>query len=285
MRTPDIKRIILSVFRENEFYGYKAHQKLKSMGNEIDITRFYRVLIEMQKEDLLNSRWEKGVKGPRRRVYRLGKEGRKELDRILIQSIKTVHGFYMDYLRKTSPEVLKMPFQLMTRGLRKDGKIVYVTSEDSGINEQAIRFFHSKIPDGTIFFVKPAELALSFDYEHMTVLNGTLQDIPLKDNYIDLLVAPNLSKIKTLEGTLKEWHRLLCPDGRLAIILPTALLDPNPDPLLIGQFIEKFEHRIHDKRISVKRETLQPLLEQFFNKIEEKKIVHMTYFLAMDPRT
>ncbi len=189
----------------------------------------------------------------------------------------------MDYLRKTSPEVLKLPFQLMAQGLRKDGIIVYMTSEDSGINEKAIRILHSEIPNATLFFVKPSEMSLSFDYSQMTVLNGTLDNIPLKDDHVDLLVAPSLSKIKTLEGSLREWHRLLRSDGRLALFLPTALLDQNPDPLLIGQFIEKFEHRIHYKRISVKREFLQPLLEQFFNKIEEKKIVHMTFFLAMSP--
>jgi len=70
LRTEDLKKIILKTFRRREFYGYEAYKKLKSKDIKIEISRLYRVLNEMQREGLLDNRWERSQLGPRRRVYR-----------------------------------------------------------------------------------------------------------------------------------------------------------------------------------------------------------------------
>ena len=99
LRTQELVNTVLKLSGGREFYGYDLHKKLTSEVAEVEISRFYRVLIRMLNEGLLKSRWEKSSFGPRRRVYLLGEKGRKELDRILLDSIQTIHDFYADYLQ------------------------------------------------------------------------------------------------------------------------------------------------------------------------------------------
>ncbi|MCW4052108.1 MAG: PadR family transcriptional regulator, partial [Candidatus Bathyarchaeota archaeon] len=98
MRTRELKRIILQMFGDREFYGYNVHKKISAMNIKIEISRLYRVLNEMLREGLLEGRWEKSHLGPRKRVYKLGRKGKKELDEVLLDAIKTVHTFYGKYL-------------------------------------------------------------------------------------------------------------------------------------------------------------------------------------------
>ena len=65
---------------------------------------------------------------------------------------------------------------------------------------------------------------------------------------------------------------------------PTVLIHKYEDPLTIGDFIEKYEHETIEKGEQINKEFLQVLLKNFFNKVEERQIVHMTIFLASGPR-
>jgi len=47
----------------------------------------------MQRDGLLEGRWERSPSGPRRRVYQLGEKGREERAKILLDAIEVVHAF------------------------------------------------------------------------------------------------------------------------------------------------------------------------------------------------
>jgi PadR family transcriptional regulator PadR len=94
MRMRELKRNILKIVGDKEFYGYELHKKISALDVKIEISRLYRVLNEMLREELLEGKWEKSYFGPKKRVYKLGEKGRKELDNILLEAIKTVHMFY-----------------------------------------------------------------------------------------------------------------------------------------------------------------------------------------------
>jgi hypothetical protein len=86
-----------------------------------------------------------------------------------------------------------------------------------------------------------------------------------------------------LEESLTEVHRVLKQDGTLALIIPTILVCKCEDPLSIGNFIEKYEHEASEKSDYVESKALRALIQNLFNRVEEKQIVHMTYFLASQP--
>ncbi len=72
--------------------------------------------------------------------------------------------------------------------------------------------------------------------------------------------------------------------GRLGILAPTVLINKYEDPLTIGEFVEKHEHEKIERGKHLDKGVLQALLESYFKRVEERQIVHMTVFLAFEPR-
>ena len=285
MRTSDLKQIILKFFGNREFYGYNVHKVLLSENVKVEISRLYRVLNEMMREELLEGRWEKSQRGPRKRVYQLGKKGRDELNNILEDAIKTVHGFYGAYLMNLPPKtnVLNRIIRLLTDGMKSDETIVYIATKFSPLHAMVIYNLQRKIPQGTTFLVKPKSLDLDIKIENLVSLDGTYSDVLLKDGNTNLLVVMDLPEKDILEKSLREWHRIITKNGKLVMGTPTILVHRYEDPLTIGDFIEKYEHETIEKGENIDRDFLQTLLKKYFKKIEEKQIVHMTFFLVSEP--
>ena len=64
-------------------YGYGLIDQLGSFGfseGDLNMSTLYRTLRKMEKEGLVTSSWEESVQGPRRRVYKITRNGRSELD-------------------------------------------------------------------------------------------------------------------------------------------------------------------------------------------------------------
>src|SRR4030043_528006 len=148
MKTDDLKRIILKMFKGNELYGYEIHKRLESQGVEVEMGRLYRVLNDMLKERLLESLWQKSQIGPKKRVYRLGKKGEKELEKILEDAIETVHIFYGEYLLNLSPNasVFNQISSYVTEKMRESGNIVFFTPLYSPIIEKLLTSIRSSAP-------------------------------------------------------------------------------------------------------------------------------------------
>jgi len=285
MKTEDLRRIILKVFGGREFYGYEVHKKLASQGVRVEISRLYRILNEMLKDKLLESRWEKSRLGPKKRVYRLGEKGRKKLDGILQDAIRTIHAFYEEYLLNLPAEVsvFESVCRYFTRELRGQGNVAYVTPSYSVMHARMICNLQNRDPQGKIYLVKPRSVPVDPCPDNLTLLEGTYENIPLKNGYIDLLVIIDTPQKNLLETALREWCRVLRADGALAILIPAVFLQEYEDPLTIGNFIEKYEHDTVKIGEHADGKYLRRLLRDFFQKIEDRKIVHMALFLASEP--
>ena len=284
MRTEDLKRVILRTFGSREFYGYEFHKELEAEKVKVGISRLYRVLTEMLRDGLLEGRWEKGQFGPRKRVYRLSKKGRKEREKILLAAIDTVHGFYSEYLLNLPSETnaLSRISKLTSSNMDRKGEIAFISPDYSVMHEKILGILHGEVPEAKIYFVKPASLTVDLDLVNLWFLNGTYDSIPLRDNYVNLLIVVDVPKKDSVEKSLKEWRRVLKPHGTLAIITPTFLIHEYDDPLSIGNFIEKYEHKALGKGEYVEAKAFELLLRKFFHKVEEKQIVDMTIFLASE---
>ena len=284
MRTEDLKRTILMLVNSGstEIHGYEIHKMLASENIEVELSRLYRVMNTMLKEGLLECRWEKSQFGPRKRLYRLGENGGKELDKIFLDAIDIVHNYYGKYLRSLRPRVnvFEEIFSLLTGELKGHENIAYITTTNSAMHRLMLYNLQKKVPEGKIYFVKPTSIAADLNIEDMVILRGNHEEIPLKDDYLNLLVVIDIPNEDLLETALKEWHRVISHDGKLAILTPTILIQKHVDPLTIGQFIEKYEHENIEKGEHIDREILYTMLNMFFQKVEERQMVHMTLILA-----
>ena len=285
MKTADLKKVILKLFGHKEFYGYEVHKGLASEGVELEISRLYRVLNEMLKEELLESSWKKSRLGPKKRMYQLSGKGSAALNEIFIDAIKTVHSFYGRYLLSLIPQinVFEEIYQLLTNELKGDEIVVFLTINFSPIHEMIIQHLHSKVPRGKIFFVKPTSLLVDMNIDNLFFLDGFYNDLPLKNDYADCMIVIDLPKKEYLERALKVWHRVLKPNGKLVILTPSILLEKYEDPLTIGNFIEKHEHETIEQGKHIDKEVLEEQLKKYFNKIEEKTFVHMTTLRVSEP--
>jgi ubiquinone/menaquinone biosynthesis C-methylase UbiE len=122
------------------------------------------------------------------------------------------------------------------------------------------------------------------NFDHLSFLNGAYDNIPLRSRYVDLVIIVGVPERNCLENSLREWGRVLKQDGALAIVTPTILVRKYDDPLSIGNFIEKYEREVSEKRDYTEARALEALLEKFFHKVEEKQIIHMTIFSASKAR-
>ena len=282
MRSLELKRAILRLFRGKEFYGYEIYKQLLSSQYSIELTRLYRVLNEMLNEGLLTAQWKKSPKGPRRRMYRVGKHGQVELNKILRDAIDVVHEFYAEYLRTIAPQVLSDLIQFMTNGLKGEVVFVYVASESTVMHKYLLKSLQKRAPKSRIYFVKPEQMSFEEELDNLSVLNGSPQNIPLKQDFTDLLIAPNLSGVKDLETAVQEWTRILKPQGKLILGVPSALIHNYKDPLSIGQYIEKIEHESTNNIGQFDKEHLEEVLSRQFTKIEHKHVVHLTVYSATE---
>jgi DNA-binding PadR family transcriptional regulator len=283
MRTRELKRIILKMFGDREFYGYDVHKKISALDTKIEMSRLYRVLNEMLREGLLEGRWEKSHLGPRKRVYKLGRKGKEELNNILLDAIKTVHMFYGKYVMNLPPKVSPVDrfCSLLVNDL-EEGALGYLVDKYSGMHKLMIHQLHKRTPGTMKYFIKPDSVQMDLKLENLIFLDGTYNNVPLRNDYLDLLIVISLPTTGTLEEAFKEWHRVVKQDGRLTVLAPTTLIKKYEDPLTIGDFLEKHEHETIEKRMPVCKEHLQGLLETYFKKIKESEIIHMTAFVASE---
>jgi len=218
-------------------------------------------------------------------VYRLGRKGREALNKILLEAIRTVHGFYGAYLMSLLPEVNVFDdiVRLFTDGSQGYENIVYIMTKYSRMHEVLISNIQRRLPQAKIFLVKPGQLELDLKLDNLFFLDGFYNDIPLKNDYADCMVVIGLPKLEYLERALKEWHRVLKSNGKLTILTPSILLERYEEPLTIGDFIEKHEHETIEKGEHVDKTVLEEQVNKYFNSIEEKSIVHITILRVSDP--
>jgi DNA-binding PadR family transcriptional regulator len=277
INTDNIHKFILKNYRNREFYGYQLQKTLAEEGYEIDITRLYKILNNMNKEDLLTSRWDKSREGPQKKMYKLGEKGNTELKKILLDAISTVHSFYGDYLFSLRDKV--DVFNLVIEPLIK--KIVSPKNIGFFYNNYTplVSFFFLKIRnafDAQYYFVKPRSIVSEEYSGNVVILNGEYYDVPLRDAYLDALIMIDLPDEEKLNESVKEWSRILKADGVLSILTPSILIKEESDPLSIGDFVEKNEHHIIEKGAIIYYNKLCEALSPFFFDVEENSVVHIS---------
>lgn len=287
MRTEELETLILMTLGTREFYGYEVQKQLVSINIEVGMSRLYRILTSMMKKGLLEHRWEKSNFGPKKRVYRLSVEGRRERNKSLLKAIETVHSFYSEYLRNLpeKADVFRKISRLICKNVKGRDNAAFVTAKFSVSHERMLRALHDEVPEAKIFLVKPKPLKVNLNLEYVVLLDGAYDNIPLKNFYVDLLFIGGVPSSDALEKCLHEWRRVLKQDGTLAVSTPSVLVEKFEDPLSIGSFVEKFEHETLEKGAFLDGTLLKSQLENSFSEVEWKKIAHISVFLGRGQRS
>jgi len=285
MRTLELKNIILRMMGNNEYYGYEIHKELEQRKVNVGTGRLYSVLAEMKDEGLLKDRWETSQSGPKRRVYQTAKKGNIARDKILGEAIKTVHEFYLEYLFTLPSElsVFNIISDLLVEKLPKNANAAYVSSRFSGPVLKIMESLQEKLPDRNLYAIHPREKEAQVKIDAVSVVDGTIENIPMKDDYLQLLVVTDNIRSDCLEICLREWKRVLGENGRLAIITPTALLSKYNDPLDIGEFIEQREHPRLESECHLDFEMLSNEVKKYFDSVVVDKVVHITVIRGFNP--
>lgn len=73
---------LLLLLRDGATYGYNLRRELQVRGMKADPAAMYRMLRAYEDEGWVQSRWVASDAGPRRRIYRLTRKGRRTLEQL-----------------------------------------------------------------------------------------------------------------------------------------------------------------------------------------------------------
>jgi DNA-binding PadR family transcriptional regulator len=287
MKTSDLRVHILRKLSERELYGYQLHKKLAAEGKDIEVGRLYKVLNKMLEDRLVECLWKKSDLGPRRKMYSVSGNGKKVLEQLLRNSIDTIHISYVEYLMNLphKASIFENMSNLWTKDLKKRGAMAFVAATSSPMNEKILSSLHNRLPKWSIFVVNPKIVDLELHLKDLVSLEGGYEDVPLRDDSVDLLIMMGLPKKSTLQKAVSEWFRVIGNHGRLTIIVPSVLVHRIKHPLRIGDFMENMEHHVFGKEEFIDCRVIFGLLQNYFEKVEEKQFVNLTMILVSIPRT
>jgi len=72
----------------------------------------------------------------------------------------------------------------------KDGKgrIAYLTLKYSKIQEKFVKILLNKLTQGVLYLVKPPSVKMDLTHKRLSLLDDDYNNLPLKDDFLDLLV-------------------------------------------------------------------------------------------------
>jgi hypothetical protein len=171
----------------------------------------------------------------------------------------------------------------MTEHLEGNENVAYLTTKFFSIHEFILGIIQRKNPNGRIFLVKPRKIDIITNLTDLNILDGTYNDLPFKNDFLDRLVIIDLPKSDVIEASIQEWQRAIKAEGRLTILTPTILIEKQKHPLTIGDFVEKNEHEVLEGGSHIEKDILFPMLQNKFNNLHDSDFVHMSIITADKP--
>ncbi len=282
MRTDVLKRNIIQLFNDSEIHGYDIGKKLADKSEEIELSRLYRVLNDMARDGFLIGRWEKSDRGPRKKLYSLDKKGRDVKEKLLLEAIETVHDHYDKYLMGLPREhsVFEILVDKIMKNITGSPNIVYITPFFASIHNRMITTIIEHLPESNIYLVMPRHEEISLKTPNLVQMEGFYTDIPLKENFCDLVFIVGVPPENMLDNAILEWKRSQKEEGKIAIVTPSILLEKISDPMPIGKFIEHKEHTATKRFEFPSLEEFETKLKTEFDSFTKYKIIHLTSYIV-----
>ncbi|MCI4352350.1 MAG: helix-turn-helix transcriptional regulator [Thermoplasmata archaeon] len=274
MRKDVLERAVLRALHGKELHGYAIQRELTSAGFNVEVGNLYRVLRSMEVQAQVRSRWSESHRGPRKRVYAVGPEGRRRREIMLREAIFTVLQEYADYLTAhVAPQTEDL-----------EGTIVVVTSPFfDPVRQTVLRRISSRLVRGRLYLVKPPQVSFEYDHRKVTILDGSHVHIPIEDGSATGVIFNDIPSGAEMEQALDEATRVLDPKGWLSIatLFPTR---PAEDPAPLSVYLFRLMATLFGNIPSVDPEELERRLRERFRSVHRVALADESVFNAWDLR-
>lgn len=281
MKKRELKRSLLRLIRDREVYGYELRQLLAAHGEKVQLSYLYKTLKEMCNEDLLQSHLQTSEHGPKRRLYSLTKQGMKELGKIFGEVTELVHEFYEDYVSKLPPQVFSDKFRMMmleVYGGRES--VALVTSEAlTALHRELLTGMQARSGAKHTYLIKPPTVKADVELPNLTVLDGSFDDIPLKEKSLDGMVVVDIQDAFNVRTCCLEFKRVLKSGGVMVGCAPFMGLVGEDEPLDVGEFMKRTKCHL-EGRPYLEKETIKKALEERFAYVDVACVAFMTGFIC-----
>jgi len=290
----DLQKLIITILamseeqeeahHNREMTGSEIFRELSQKGIETWQNHVYTLLTKMEENGVLKSRWVENPngRGPRKHLYRLGKMGEERralmvkdsIELLMSEFIRTnfkvrdlrdhIEGFRENFAQtgrtqigRTGSEVIVMTIPYY------DPLICHPVS----INALAEAF-----PKSLVYVVKPKEMKFAAERGNLKLLDGSRNDIPLKDEFADYLLLEGFPKEASLQATLSESERVLKPNACLGIQVSEVMIEERrPAYVSFSEFVTKtfYEQCAQDRMVSLNE--LRSLITKDFRRFTETK--------------
>ncbi|MHA2235156.1 MAG: helix-turn-helix transcriptional regulator [Candidatus Thorarchaeota archaeon] len=247
MKKHDMKSKILLTIGLEEIHGYELHKDFAFRGSKISQSRLYSILSDMVAEGILIERWVNSAQGPRKKLFSLSESGLELRTGQLIDAVNTVHRFYMEYLGTLPGEsnFFDQIWSTIEKKIPKNPRVAIIVGHMNQQLRYLLSLFHNHFSNGDFYLLKNPNIELENINEEWMVLNGIYDNIPLKDEYLDLLVTFGFHKTYANSDVFQEWHRMIKKNGTLAIMTSVIQTSEPITPLPLGNYIELYQHQSH----------------------------------------
>ncbi|MDE1852737.1 MAG: helix-turn-helix transcriptional regulator [Thaumarchaeota archaeon] len=289
---------ILRVLKGQELSGYDLYKALATKGMDVWPNHVYTVLVKMERDGLLKGRWtDARGKAPRKHLYSLSREGNAEYDTLVEDSL----GLIMEHFFEKSLSFEDIGFHMrlskeILGGLAKwsDGSAFRLVIVGPDYNPMVCfpKFYYSvseAYPNADVYVVKrPWKRGLD-GRKNLKVLDGSRDDIPLRDGFADYVLLQGFPNSSPVEATLEECSRVLRDDGSVFLEIPEILTKERRSPYVTNfpDFVLRlfYEHYGQDRIVEV--EEVRNLLLHGFARVKSIDVRGKIIFYAEGklPRT
>jgi DNA-binding PadR family transcriptional regulator len=228
MKSKDLREFIIRILKYEELSGYSVYKTLSAKGLKVWPNHVYVLLRKMEKEGLLKSRWSnatnsKRLKQAKKHLYSLSSPGEDEYNNIIYHSVLVLmERFFEENLLL---EDLPFHIELVKETLGRLGSSPEVPHSRIVIASPAYdplvcfpKFYYAlsdAYSNSMIYVVKNPWIDKEqlVGRKNLVFLDGSRDDIPLKDNFADYLLLQGLPRSASPVETIDECIRVLKKDG------------------------------------------------------------------------
>lgn len=278
-----IRRSTIRSLAGRERYGQEILAELQLMGIRTGPNYLYEILAEMEDEGLLKGRWAPNPIGkPDRHYYSLAEGGKKELDRMVRDSIDLISEMVLMRRMRESPRMLTEVLSKLGSPLPRGRLVVALPDGDPGLAYWLhLHSLVGNLREVSLYVVKPPDGRFRDPPPGVTVLDGRRNDLPLKDGFADFLLVSGLPRDSPLEAAAKEFARVLNPAGHLLLRQSNSFTEDRAPRYMTGyEHWANLVYEVYDRDKTVNVRALLRVLSKSFRSVNDEIIGGSTWVHA-----
>jgi DNA-binding PadR family transcriptional regulator len=301
----NLKSRIIRILNDEELSGYSIYKSLLIKGIKSWPNHVYTLLTDMEKKDgLLQSRWVSEKKSTkkgdaiRKHLYSLSEIGKEEYENIIKDSL----GVLMERFYKENLSLDDLPFHIelvnefignTAKLSRKDSFKLVIASPSYHPLVCFPKFYYAiseAYPNSSIYVIKsPWDNILKpieDGAKNLTFLNGSRNEIPLKDNFADYVLLQGFPKSYSISSTIRECMRVLKDDGCLFVDIPAIMSTEMrvPHNTVFPEYVLRLFYEVCGQDRIVRLEDVKRSLSNNFEQIKHLERRGRVIFFGFDKK-